>query len=232
MSNIDPENFETKLAITEVAVDLYIRQNGSFTLKQIAKELEMSVAEIFNYYPNKRAILQFFYASQVFRYQLMVDEIEDFESYLLSEKLSNFIYASLDMLEERKPFVDATFERLIVYSYEKTAYEKEIEKMLKEFIMNDPLVSPTSAVLLNPCLFSFLRRQYLGLIRFWLNDDSEDYELTMELTDKVTNFMQEALYSAVLDKGFDLIKFLISNSKAFLQNIPFVKNISSKIEIR
>lgn len=232
MSNIDPERFETKLAITEVAVDLYIRQNGSFTLMAIAKELDITVAEIFNYFPNKRAILQFFYASLVFRYQLMVDEIKDFDSYMLSEKLSNFAYASFDMLGERKPFVDATFEKLILCSYEKTAYEKEVEKLLKRFMENDSLVSSTSAVFLNQCLFSFLRRQYLGLVRFWLNDESEDYELTMELTDKVTNFMQEVMYSAVLDKGFDLIKFLASNSKAFLQNIPFAKNIFSKIEIR
>lgn len=232
MTTIDREKFETKLAITEVAVELYIKQGGSFSLKAIAEELDLTVAEIFNYFPNKREILKFYYASLVFRYQMMVDEIEDFDTYMLSEKLSNFAYASFDMLKERKTFVEATFEKLIIYSYEKTQYEKEVEKLLKKFIENDALVSSSSAVFLNQCTFSFLRRQYLSLVRFWLNDDSEDYELSMELTDKLTNFMQEIMYSAVLDKGFDLVKFLASNSKAFLQNIPFAKNIFSKIEIR
>lgn len=232
MTTIDPEKFETKLAITEVAVDLYIKQGWAFTLKAIADELDLTVAEIFNYFPNKREILKFYYASLVFRYQMMVDEIEDFDTYMISEKLSNFAYTSFDMLEERKAFVEATFEELIIYSYEKTQYEKEVEKLLQKFIENDALVSSTSTFFLNQCIFSFLRRQYLSLVRFWLDDDSEEYEISMELTDKLTSFMQEIMYSAVLDKGFDLAKFLASNSKAFLQNIPFAKNIFSKIEIR
>lgn len=232
MTTIDPEKFEIKVTISEVAVDLYIKQDGSFSLKEIADELSLTVGEIFNYFPNKQEILKFYYASLVFRYQMMVDEIEDFDSYMLSEKLSNFAYASFDMLKERKAFIESTFEVLIIYSYEKTLYEKEVEKLLKKFVENDALVSSTSTVFLNQCMYSFLRQQYLSLVRFWLTDDSEDYELSMELTDKLTNFMQEIMYSAVLDKGFDLVKFLASNSKEFLKNIPFSKNILSKIEIR
>lgn len=232
MNNRDSRFLETKILISEQAVEQYIRQNGSFTLKSIARELDMTVGEIFNYFPDKRSILQFHYASLVFRYRAMVDEITDFESYMLGEKLSNFAYTSFDMLEERKPFVDATFQKLIVCSPEKTEYEKEIEKLLEEFIANDALVSTTSDAFSNRYLYSFFRCQYFGLIRFWLNDRSEGHVLTMELTDKLTGFVQEVMYSAILDRGLDIVKFVVSNYKSFLQNIPFARDIFSKIEIR
>lgn len=229
---MDPEQIETRLAIAEAAVDLYIRQNGSFTVKEIAHELDMTVADIFNHFPDKRSILRFFYAGLVLRYRLMVDEIEDFDSYMLGEKLSNFAYACFDILAERKPFVDATFTKLIVRSRTKTVYEQEIEALLKEYVENDSLVSPTSAALSGRFFYSFMRRQYLELIRFWLNDQSEDYELTMELTDKLTGFVQEMMYSAVIDKGLDLARFFGSHSGKILGEMPIIKHIRSKIEIR
>jgi hypothetical protein len=52
----------------------------------------------------------------------------------------------------------------------------------------------------------------------------------MELTDKATAVFQELMYNPVLDKSFDLVKFVNANRKAFLNNIPIVKQFCSKIE--
>ncbi len=232
MRTFDPEKFELKYTIAEAATDLYVEGNGHFLIKDIAKKVGLDPAEIFNYFPNKQAILKFYYASLVIRYEIMVEEIEEFESYTISEKLSNFAFSNFDMFREKKEFVDATFKKLILLSYSKTNYEKEIERMIKQFLESDSQISASSTLFLNAYTYSFLRRQYLELVRFWLNDTSKDQELTMELTDKLTGVFQELIYNTVLDQSFDLLKFINSNREEFFENIPVVKHFFSKIEIR
>lgn len=232
MPSFDPETFKTKYNIAETAAHLYSQGDGQFYIRDVAAALEMDPAEIFNYFPDKVSILRFYYASLIIRYESMVSEIEDFESYTLSEKFSNFAFTLFDMLAEQEAFVQDTFDKLIVNSCSKTDFESEIERLLKQFLENDSQLSISSSVALNDCSYSFLRRQFLELIRFWLHDDSENRELTMQLTDKLTAFLQELFYNTVLDKGADLLKFFNANRESFFQNIPFLKQICSKIEIR
>lgn len=231
MNDFDPDLFQTKLKITGAAVALYKEFGDDFTLKQVAKQIGGDVADIFDYFPDKRAILYFYYESLAIRYRLMLEEIDDFENYLLAEKLSNFIFSSFDMMQEQKKFVEKSFKRMVVCSYSRTAFEKETENLLKEFFTGDPGISTSSSILMNDYLYIILRKKYLRLISFWLRDDSEGQELSMELTDKYTSFLQEMMYSATLDKGFDLLKFMFSN-KILSRNIPFIRNILSKFEIR
>lgn len=232
METFDPETFEKKFEIADAATELYMEGDGHFLIKDVAKKVDLDPAEVFNYFPNKDAILQFYYASLVIRYEMMIDEIDDFESYTIGEKLSNFAFTSFDMLAEKQAFVSQTFVQLVLRSCGKTDFEKEVERITKKFLENDSQLSIASTVVLNDFFYSFLRYQYLELVRFWLNDDSEDKELTMELTDKLTTFLQELLYNAILDKGFDLGKFLMANKEKFFCNLPIIKQFCSKIEIR
>ncbi|NGP77296.1 TetR/AcrR family transcriptional regulator [Balneolaceae bacterium YR4-1] len=231
MEDIDIEKLQRKLEITGVAVDLYVEQDGEFTLKQISKEIDMSVGEIFDYFPNKESILDFFYTSLLIRYRLMLDEIDDFNSYSLSEKLSNFVYASFDLMAEKQVFVEQTFKSRVRCGYGRKEFTKKVEKMLASFFYEDTRISTASSMLLNDLFFQLLTKKYLYLVSYWINDDSEGKERSMELTDKVTAFIQEVMYNSIADKGFDLMKFLLSNTKLNCSG-SFWDKISSKIEIR
>lgn len=232
MSTFDPATFELKFLISDIATDLYMQGDGQFYIKDIAKQIDITPAEVFNYFPNKKAILEFYYASLIIRYEMMIDEIDDFASYTLSEKLSNFAFTNFDMLREKEAFVEATLSDYILNSFTKTNFEKELERIIKQFLKNDDHISVSSTLVLNSYSYTFLRRQYLELLRFWINDSSENKQLTMELTDKATAVLQELMYNPVLDKSFDLFKFINANRKAFITNIPIVKQLCSKIEIR
>lgn len=232
MTDTDPDTLEIKVALSDAATDLYIQNGGDFSIKEVARAVDMETGRVFDYFPNKEAILQFYYASVVFRYQLMISEIDGFESYTLSEKFSNFAYASFDMLDEKRTFVEETFGRLILRSYSKTDFEKEIEQLIEQFLDEDPRLSASSAMITNSYFYAFLRMKYLGLVCFWISDDSEGHELTMELTDKLTSFLQELMYNTIADRGFELGKFIYSNKKSFLEQIPVVKKIFTNIEIR
>jgi len=232
MSTFDPETFEMKYKIADIATDQYVEGDGHFTVKGVAGELNIDPAEIFNYFPNKEAILEFYYASLVVRYEMMIEEIDDFQSYTLDEKFSNFAFTTFDMLSEKEAFVQATFEDLVLSEYTKTEYEKQVEQLIKRFLNEDQQLSVSSTVALNSYFYAFLRLQFMELIRFWLHDDSEGREMTMELIDKLTSLLQELMYNAIIDKGFELAKFVYANRKKFLGRIPVIKELFSKIEIR
>lgn len=231
MNEFDSDTFQTKYKITETAVELYKEHGDSFTFKQIAQKTDLDVADIFDYFPDKRAVLQFYYESLIIRYRLMLEEIDDFNDYLLAEKLSNFVFTSFDLMQEQGNFVELTFNEIILCPYSRTPFEKRVENLLKDFFVDDPRISASSSFLLSRCLYSVLTKKYLRLVVFWLNDDSDGKELSMELTDKYTAFLQEIMYSAALDKGMELVKFAFSN-KIFSRNIPFLQSIMNKIEIR
>lgn len=230
MKNIDPEIFETKFKISEAAVTQYEEHGKDFTLKQVARQADLTVSDIFEYFPNKNAILLFYYESLIVRYRLMLQEIEDFEDYLLAEKLSNFVYTSFDLLKEHESFVQNTFQSLILCSYSTTEFEKRIKHLLSDFFTTDPRISASSGMLMNDYFYRVLYQKYTALIRFWLKDDSEGNEVSMELTDKYTVFLQELMYSAAIDKGFDLAKFLYTN--VIGKSFESIKKLFPEIEIR
>lgn len=232
MTTFDPKNAEIKFAIANAAVDLYIEGDGQFYIKDVAGTIDIDPAEVFNYFPNKEAILQFYYTALVYRYRMMVEEIDQFDTYKLSEKFSNFAYTSIDMLQEKEAFVKATFEQLILYSYDKTDFETEVEYLIQEFLESDDQLSASSEMVKGECFYTFLQRKYLKVLQFWLTDESENRELTMELIDKLTSFLQELMYNTIADQGIEMGKFLYSNRKTFLKRVPGLKQLFSKIEIR
>lgn len=231
MKEFDPEQFETRYKITEAAVELFKEHGDAYTIKQVARETGLDVAEVFDYFPNKEAILQFYYTSLVIRYRLMLEEIDDFSEYLLDEKLSNFIFTSFDIMQEQPVFVEMTFKRLILCSSNQTDFEKEVLSLFREFFTEDSRISSSSSMLMNSVFYSILLKKYLYMVRFWLNDESEDKELSMELTDKLTSFLQEIMYSATIDRGLDLMKFMFSNNLITL-SFDSIKKLFPEIEIR
>lgn len=231
MKDINLNKLQAKLTIADTAAKLYAKKEEDFTLHDVARETGITVAELFDYFEDKYEILLFFYSSLIIRYRLMIEDIDDFENFTLSEKLSNFAYASFDLMAEREKFVRKTFDSYILHSCQKTEYEENIEELLSDFIKNDPGKAASSDIVVNDCSLRLIRKKYLQLVNFWLYDESEDKEMTMELVDKVTGLIQEALYTSVIDRSFDLAKFLFSNDLITQRN-KFWDKISSTFEIR
>lgn len=214
------EVIEKRNRIVNAAIDLYVNNPETFTLKNIAKKARVKEAEIYSHFPNKAAILKDFYSGIVPQYKEMVKQIEGYELYDLSEKLSNFVYSSLDMMQEQRDFVEKTFNDFILHPHRKPDFQQQVESLVEEFMSEDNRIAASNQYLLNAFTYSLLSREYLFLVRFWIQDESPGSEQTMALTDKLTSFINEILYSAVLDKGFDLGRFLISN-RVIRPNIPF-----------
>ncbi|MEO1023869.1 MAG: hypothetical protein AAFW89_15095 [Bacteroidota bacterium] len=215
------EQINQKIVLTEAAVKL--NQEGTFTIPRLAKDTGLTASDIYRLFPNKKAILRFYYPSLVIRYRAMIEEIEDFETYTISEKLSNFMFTLFDLMMEQREFVDDTFDTMVFKSGKKTPFHKEVQALFTEFFTTDPNIAVSAGFLMKDYFYGFIRDEYLHVIKFWLNDGSHGYEKSMALTDKLTGFVEELIYNKTIDKGFDLFKYLLG-SAGLGRKIPIVGN--------
>lgn len=223
---MNEESLNTKISISTTAVSLF--QKGEFTIPKLVKATDNSASEIFALFPTKTSILQYYYPSLIVRYKSMVAEIEDFDEYTISEKLSNFIYTLFDIMDEDRSFIESTFADYQMTWFTETDFHREIDELFKVYFRNDSQTSLAAALFMGNYFYSRLRTQYLYLIRFWLHDTSSGNERTLALTDKFTAFVEEVTYSTIVDKGFDLAKYVLSSTNV-IRNIPIVGSCISHI---
>ena len=203
-----------KQKIVSAAIALYIDDRANFTIANIARKTRIKKFEIYNFFNSRSAILKYYYPLCVERYRIMTADIDDFAIWSLEEKLANFAYALFDMLQEEREFVEEHFAEAIVHGSATSRFEHDVGALLNEFIGEDCTTG---------WLASFLAREYVHLIGFWLADESSDAQRTMALVDKGASFVGEAVHSsALVYKGIDLTKYLVAND---IVKIPLAKMI-------
>ena len=212
------EQINDKIEFCESAIDLMLTKS-SFTIAQLSEATGKTASQIYSLFPNKKTILKYYYPSIVIRYSSMIEEIEDFDSYSISEKLSNFIFTSFDMLDDRKEFVEDTFEKMEFKKGCNSEFHHEVTALFKHFFTTDGRIAVSAGFVMKDYFYEFIAKEYLHIVKFWLEDDSDGKERSFALTDKLTGFVEEVVYNKVLDKGFDLAKYLISHA-GLAKNIP------------
>jgi AcrR family transcriptional regulator len=201
-----------KNTIAEKAADLYIT-NSSFTVQQLTEVLEITTTDFYRLFPNRRSVLQYFYEAQLLKTEEIILSIGDFHSYTLSEKLSTVAFTLTDLLGEKREFTKQTFNSLIV-NRSSTPFSKKLN-FITESLFHDKGISMASKFVLNQWTYRLIAQHYIWMIQYWLGDNSHNQEKTMALVDKWTAFVQEVMYSSIIDKGFDLAKFTLTQAGFF-----------------
>lgn len=205
--------FDTKLMICLAAVAIYEEHPETLTFKSVAKATDMDVAAIRTLFPNKKAMLRFFYSSIPKRSYSLIEAIPDFQDLSISETVSQYVYQSFDLLNEHRDFVDATFDEHVTQCGKGASLMKNTSKTFDRMIERDGRIPFLNRMFLKSIVFDTMAWQYVHLLRYWLKDESEGTEKTLELVDKSTALFQELVYSGILDKGVDLGKFVFAQFK-------------------
>jgi hypothetical protein len=216
---MDEHILEIRYAISQAAADLYEQDPERFTFENAGCVTGMSPAEISEHFENREEVIRFWYEAIVHRYRLMIRELDDFDELTLSERMSNFIYASLSMMDENRNFVNQTFDEYIYRPGQTTGMVQEVEKLADTFIIGDGRIPGFNRMFTGTLLYGFLADEYLEIIKFWISDESKNSERTLELVDKLTAFLEEMLYNAVITKGFDLVRFLYEHGAVRIPNL-------------
>lgn len=202
---------EKKIQIADAAAERYL-ENSKFSIKSLATKLEIPASEIYDLFPNRRSILEFYYEGALIKCYEITSAIDGYKSFSLSEKLSNLALTLIDIFQENREFVAKTYKPIIACSNRRTAFEVKLKDQIHQIFKNDTNQSKLSSFLHRDYANTLILYHFHGLIRFWMCDESEHYQKTMELVDKWTSFAEEIAYSSILDKGFELAKFAVYNS--------------------
>ncbi len=205
--NIKTEN---KIQIADAAADLYLK-NQRFTLESLAEASGFEKDEIYNYFPNRRAILEFFYESVLIQYEDLTEKIDGYKDFSLAEKLSNLAFTILDLFQEKRAFVQLTYQKLVLCSTKKSAFSEALHNQIKNIYENDPKQSRMSSIVAGTYLYKIGVVNFHLLVQFWLRDESTGYQKTMELVDKWTALVESLHYCSILDRGVDFGRFLLYN---------------------
>jgi len=200
-----------KIQVAKAGATLYLT-NSRFTMSALAEASKTSLENIYEYFPNRRSVLDFFYEAILIECQEITSKIEGYADFTLSEKLSNLALTIIDLMNEHKEFVRQTYNRKIVCTGQQQVFNEEFKHQLKLIYENDPKQSALSSAFNNQLLYKAGLTNFHLLINFWLKDTSTGNQKTMELIDKWTSFVQEVHYTAILDRGFEFAKFLYYNS--------------------
>ena len=220
------EQINTKIELCEAAIAIQLA-NGNFRISQLTDATGKSASDIYALFPNKKSILAFYYPSLIIRYKAMIGEIDDFETYSISEKISNFVFTLFDMLDEHHEFVEDTFDALVFQRKSKSSFHTEATQVFKHFFTTDANIAVSAGFVMKDYFYEFIAKEYLHIVKFWLNDGSEGKERTFALTDKLTAFVEELVYNKTIDKGFDLAKYLLSHA-GLAKKIPLFGEWISK----
>ena len=195
----------TKKEICESAISLYLDNKQKLSITSLAKQIDKPRSEIYKSFSNKNSVLRYFYQDCFQQYNDQVEDISDYQDFSLEEKLSHLVYTHFELFQDEKEFVEDTFKDLIVKSSGKSKFQEMLEGRIQKILIE----SQGDASLIQGTFVSqFLVKELFFLIRFWLQDESENSEQTMVLTDKIISFVSELLGSQVLSKGIDLGKTL------------------------
>ena len=195
------DNKNIKLKIFETAFEIYCENPTHFSVRTVAKELKLKREEVYNHFSSKNAILRFFYVLCFEEYIKQIDEINDYSKYSLEEKLGHLVYTHIELFQKEKEFVESSFNEIIYKANANNKFQKSLEDEIEK-ILNDS--EGDASILPSKYLSMFLVKELFHIFKFWIKDDSEKSEQTIELVDKIIAFIGEILSNQIITKGIDL----------------------------
>ncbi len=207
------QKIENRNKIIRAAVDLII-QTGfkAATMREIARKAGLGEATIYNYFPNKESILFGCYEDHLAACTQRLKSIEKFNRYTLQEQLQALFETSLDLYLGDREFIQESF-KVIFLSLGR--HFRQIQTIRKQFltIVNDMIQAAVEVGEIPDQPFQDFIHQlfwdhYIGVVVYWLNDDSEQFSNTSVLIDKSLDLACAILKSGVLNKCLDIGLFL------------------------
>jgi AcrR family transcriptional regulator len=208
----------TSEQISDTYIDYVLTHNESpKSVYDFAKKLDITEAEFYNYFASFIAIEKSVWASLTLEAADKIKEQEIWPQYSSREKILSFFYSYIELLKTKRSF--------IIYSLKKHAKKlsapevlsavKPIFENLAEDIIQEGLDSGELAQrkYFTKRYKDGLWMQFLFIVNFWSEDDSNDFEKTDEAIEKGINVVFDLFQRSPIDNLFEYGKFLARNGK-------------------
>ena len=200
---------DIKLKIFKSALEIYCENPMQFSVSIVAKKLKMTRAQIYKIFPSKNAILRYFYQLCFEEYLKQTNEMKDYDKFTLEEKLGHLVYTHIEQFQKEKEFVESTFNEIIYKANSNNIFQKSLEEQIEKILRHS---EGDASILPGGYLSKFLVKELFHIFKFWIKDDSEQSEQTIELVDKIIAFVGEVLGNQIITKGIDLGKLVFDQN--------------------
>ncbi len=227
---------KTKAKILLSAVDLIIEKGfKNASMREMAKNAGVSNPTIYNYFPTKEKILYAYVEQKHKETALILQGIEDFNSYTLREQLQALIETELELYLEDREFIlqisDMVFHsaglKLESLYSNNEVFTDMVKDMLEIAIEAEEIPRPPLEEHLPRLFWDY----YIMVVAYWVKDESEMFENTTQFIDHSLGVIEALLQSTIMNKAHDLGMFLFkTHLLSSLEKFSTKKSKFSKIK--
>lgn len=182
-----------------------------------AKKLAITEADFYNYFASFIAIEKSVWAILTIEAVEKIKEQEIWAQYSSREKILSFFYSYIELLKTKRSFIIYTLmkheKRLsapAILSDAKPIFENFAEDVIQDGLDSGELAQRK---FFTKRYKDGLWMQFLFIINFWAEDDSNDFEKTDEAIEKGINVAFDLFQRSPIDNLFEYGKFLARNGK-------------------
>ncbi|MEM7372047.1 MAG: TetR family transcriptional regulator C-terminal domain-containing protein [Bacteroidota bacterium] len=206
----------TKSTISD-AYQTFVLEHGSrpASVKVFADALNMSEREFYQEFSSFPAIEQYLFQKMLESAIQKLESSEEFASYGAAEKLAGLFYTWLEEMLQDRSFVVFAYQQsphaLFTPFYMESAkgvFQEFVKHVIKEGIANNEVAD---RLFLPKVYRGWLWMQAKWLLRFWILDQSPNFEKTDEAVEKVLRLTYDLIRPNSLDSAWDVTKFLWRN---------------------
>ncbi|MCU7904478.1 MAG: TetR/AcrR family transcriptional regulator [Candidatus Thiodiazotropha sp. (ex Epidulcina cf. delphinae)] len=207
------EKAKTRKRILQAASDVIIEKGfKSASMREIARRAKVGDATIYNYFATKEKLLYHYCERKQDEVAEALKQIEDFHEYSLQEQLQQLAETELALWLPDREFLAEVFE-LTFYSSlagnvnlagTRKRFKRMVEDMIDAAIEAGEIPDQPYRELLAPLYWDY----FIGILAYWLKDDSADHADTTQLIDRSVEIIAMVLHTGMIGKTLDLLSFL------------------------
>ncbi len=187
---------------------------AELTMRAIASEAKMSEAAIYNYFPTKESLLTGYLHWSISEALEKVKSHPSFLGMNFSERLHLVIESHLELIEVDRDFVKQVYGHLFVQSIPfaqsslketRKLYMDFVDREMEEAVGRNEMTEPPFRGLLCELFWDF----HVGVIYYWLKDESRGSINTTQVIDLSLNIFNELMRGGLMNKVYQLGHFLL-----------------------
>ena len=218
-NRLTPETFAQTKALTDAAIALHRDELQHLTAPAVCERAEVDEADFHAAYSTPRDLLPAFYSLVIDQYHFLCDATEGYDQFLFEERLASFFFIVLDTLGEQRAFVLETFDTSI---RRESTFRADVRAALRDLLASDDIPNSTQLITGLWPVHEVLTTVTFAVIRFWIDDDSEQQQATTALVDKLVAFIAELVTFRGVQRGTDLAWYLVQSDALGLKHLPLV----------
>ncbi|MCP4673593.1 MAG: TetR/AcrR family transcriptional regulator [Desulfobacula sp.] len=187
----------------------------SATMREIARQAGLGDATIYNYFPTKEAIVYGYYEDKFDAVVQQLKNIKDFNEYTFQEQLQTFFETTLELFLPDREFLEKTFKTTffgLSQHYSRIRPIKEKFMAIVEDIFKAAIeVGEIPDQVFKELTMQFFWEYYIGVVIYWLKDDTDQFKGTTVLIDKSMDLACTSIKAGIGNKIFDMGIFLFKN---------------------